>query len=69
MRDASVIELEAVVLSSDPELIQTISRRLRQADIEVATFNESAKAAKYIAKRKIDAVIVDSDVSGAMEFS
>ena len=61
------VELEAVILSTDSQLIQTLSTSLQRSDIEATTFTESSAAAEYISNRKVDALIVDSEVTGATE--
>ncbi|HEX6465816.1 MAG TPA: PilZ domain-containing protein [Terriglobales bacterium] len=66
MPASSAIDLEAVILSSDSQLIHTLVSCLQSSGIHVTKFYESGAAADYVSKRKVDAVIVDSEVAGAI---
>jgi DNA-binding response OmpR family regulator len=66
MGNANPIELEVVILSSDSELVKILTGTLHRSDIEATIFTDSSAAADYISNRKVDAVIVDSEVTGAI---
>jgi DNA-binding response OmpR family regulator len=68
MPGASSIELEAVILSSDSELTQRLAEILRRSDVEVITFDRSGTAKDYVSNRKVDAVIVDSEIEDGIDF-
>jgi DNA-binding response OmpR family regulator len=59
MSNASSVELEVVILSSDSELVKILTGTLHRSDIEATIFTDSSAAADYISNRKVDAVIVD----------
>ena len=66
MPNAAAVGLEAVILSSDPQLIETLTTSLQRFEIDVATFSESEAASSYISTRKVDTIIVDSEVEGGV---
>jgi DNA-binding response OmpR family regulator len=61
----NVADLEAVVVSSDAQLLHTVTESLHNSGVDTVTFDDAGAATEYISTRKVDAVIVDSEVAGA----
>ena len=61
----NVADLEAVVVSSDSQLLHTVTESLHNSGVDTVTFDDARAATDYISTRKVDAVIVDSEVDGA----
>jgi len=61
----NVADLEAVVVSSDAQLLHTVTESLQNSGVDTVTFDDARAATEYISTRKVDAVIVDSEVAGA----
>ena len=58
-------DLEAVIVSSDAQLLQTVIESLHNSGVETVTFADASAASDYILRHKVDAVIIDSEVVGA----
>ena len=65
MPNIAAADLEAVVVSSDAQLLHTVTKSLHDSGVETTTFDDANAANNYISTRKVDAVIVDSEVAGA----
>jgi DNA-binding response OmpR family regulator len=61
-----VADLKAVIVSCDTQLLHTVTQSLHNSGVETVTFEDATAATDYILRRKVDAVIVDSEVAGAM---
>ena len=62
---ANAADLEAVVVSSDTQLLHIVIESLHNSGVDTVTFGDANAATDYISTRKVDAVIVDSEVAGA----
>lgn len=62
---ANAADLEAVILSCDAQLVRILTKSLHDSGVEAKTFADAGAANNYISTRKVDAVIVDSEVAGA----
>lgn len=58
-------DLEAVIVSCDAQLLHIVTKALHDSGMEATTFEDANAANNYISRRKVDAVIVDSEVAGA----
>ena len=58
-------DLEAVIVSRDAQLLHIVTKSLHDSGVEATTFDNANAATDYISTRKVDAVIVDSEVAGA----
>lgn len=65
MPNTAAADLEAVVVSSDTQLLHIVTKSLHDSGVEATTFDDAQAANDYISTRKVDAVIVDSEVAGA----
>jgi response regulator RpfG family c-di-GMP phosphodiesterase len=61
----NVADLEAVIVTCDPQLLHTVTESLHNSGVEAVTFDDVRAATDYISRRKVDAVIIDSEVDGA----
>src|SRR5215469_15823357 len=61
----NVADLEAVIVSRDTQLLHTVTESLHNSGVDTVTFDDAGAATEYISTRKVDAVIVDSEVAGA----
>jgi DNA-binding response OmpR family regulator len=62
-------DLEAVVVSCDTQLLHTVIESLHNSGVDTVTFADASAATDYISTRKVDAVIVDSEVAAANTLS
>jgi len=58
-------DLEAVIVSCDTQLLHIVTKGLHDSGVEAKTFDDANAANNYISTRKVDAVIVDSEIAGA----
>jgi len=59
-------DLEAVVISSDPAIVETVSQSLIRAEIRPAIFREIRTATECLFRKKVDAIIIDLHVDQAI---
>ena len=59
-------DLEAVVISSDPSIVETVSQSLIRAEIRPAIFREVRTATECLFRKKVDAIVVDLHVDQAI---
>ena len=65
MSNPAAADLEAVIVSCDAQLLHTVTESLHNSGVETVIFDDAQAATDYISSRKVDAVIVDSEVDGA----
>src|SRR5690349_19826985 len=59
-------QLEAVVISADPGIVEPVSQSLIRAEIRPAIFRESGTATECLFRKKVDAIVIDLHVDGAL---
>lgn len=59
-------DLEAVVISADPAIVEPVSQGLIRAEIRPAIFRETRTATECLFRKKVDAIIIDLHVDHAL---
>src|SRR5215813_13141308 len=59
-------DLEAVVISSDPAIVEPVSQSLIRAEIRPAIFREVSTATECLFRKKVDAIVIDLHVDQAI---
>ena len=59
-------DLEAVVISADPAIVEPVSQSLIRAEIRPAIFRETRTAIECLFRRKVDAIVIDLHVDRAL---
>jgi hypothetical protein len=59
-------DLEAVVISADPAIVEPISQSLIRAEIRPAIFREVRTATECLFRKKVDAIVIDLHVDQAI---
>lgn len=59
-------DLEAVVISADPAIVEPVSESLIRAEIRPAIFRETRTATECLFRRKVDAIVIDLHVDRAL---
>lgn len=63
---SSSFDLEAIVFSADPAVVQVANSSLSQAGINPVVLGESDAAAECLYRKKIDAIVVDLNLDSAI---
>ena len=58
--------LEAVVVSSDPAIVEPVIQSLLRAEIRPAIFRETRTATECLFRKKVDAIVIDLHVDRAL---
>jgi response regulator RpfG family c-di-GMP phosphodiesterase len=59
-------DLEALVISADPAIVEPVSQSLLRAEIRPAIFRETRTATECLFRKKVDAIVIDLHVDGAL---
>ena len=59
-------DLEAVVISADPAIVEPVTQSLIRAEIRPAIFRETRTATECLFRKKVDAIIIDLHVDHAL---
>jgi hypothetical protein len=59
-------DLEAVVLSADPAIVEPVIQSLLRAEIRPAIFRETRTAIECLFRKKVDAIVIDLHVDCAL---
>src|SRR2546423_485810 len=63
--DTSLMALQALLLSNDPEVLKTIRRALDSVNIDLQVCHSAVEADDILKRRKYDTLLVDCDILNA----
>ncbi len=61
------MDLQAVLFSSDSQVIQTVIGGLSQIDLQTHVSGDASSVVEYMGRRKVDAVIVDGETDAPLK--